>query len=250
MTDIPEDDLEETRAALAPTLDATAAILPWLKKPKARRFDIALNARWNDGVAHLNHAWAERHRLGLDALRPAIFSLYSLALETRDADCLRLGEALASAADRFDSGPPTARLAAALTATLECLSDPSGLEHEAFGERARHFSGRLEQSASDPESTERSTVLDHIFVQEAHEHLELLRDALAALPPDAYALSTEATTLALQAEMAELWGVMHLARQVASIIEQRPAELDQPGIRDTIETLLDQIATALAAIER
>ena len=34
MTDIPEEDLEETRAALAPTLAATAAILPWVSKPQ------------------------------------------------------------------------------------------------------------------------------------------------------------------------------------------------------------------------
>ena len=33
MADIPEDDLAESRAALAPTLDATAAILPWVAKP-------------------------------------------------------------------------------------------------------------------------------------------------------------------------------------------------------------------------
>ena len=37
MADIPEDDLAESRAALAPTLDATAAILPWVAKPRPLR---------------------------------------------------------------------------------------------------------------------------------------------------------------------------------------------------------------------
>lgn len=46
MANIPEKDLEETRAALAPTLEATAAILPWLAKPQPLRFDEKLNQRW------------------------------------------------------------------------------------------------------------------------------------------------------------------------------------------------------------
>ena len=41
------------------------------------------------------------------------------------------------------------------------------------------------------ETSERSAVLDQLFVDEAREQLELLRDAPAALPPDAYVLTTE-----------------------------------------------------------
>lgn len=249
MSDIPEDDLEETRAALAPTLDATAAILPWLTKPKAKRFDPKLNDRWISSLRDLDRAWTERHQHGLDPLRPCIFTLYSLALETHDADCLRLGEALASAADRFDDAPPSPRLAAALSATLESLNVPAGLEHEAFAERARHFAGRLEQWAAGTADEDRSAVLDQLFIAEANEHVELLRDALAALPPDAYALSTESATLAQTAELAEMWGIMHLARKLADTVNQCAGELDRAETRTSIEEILDSISSAVASIE-
>lgn len=249
MTGIPEDDLEETRAALAPTLEATAAILPWVAKPKALRFDTKLNERWIAGGKRLAHSWSERHGTGADDVRPAIFTVYAIALETADGDCLRLGEALASAADRLEEAPPSPRLIAALTGAIECLSEPGGLEHEAFAERARHFAGRLEATANAGEHSDRSTVLDHLFVSEAGETIELMHDALAALPPDAYALTTESIKLAQQAELLEIWGVMHLARRIAEAVARNAADLESMNCRQELEGLLQALTEAIATVD-
>lgn len=250
MTDeIPDDDLEETRTALAPTLDATAAILPWVATPKPLRFSKDLNQRWLDAGKVIAQAWGERHTHGDEPLRPAVFKLYALALEAGTPESLRLGEALASAADRLEGGYPPPKLVAAISAAIESLTDAAGLEHVAFDERAQHFAERLEAGILAGDQPERSAVLDHLFVEEAHEHLELMREALATLPPDAYALTTEASWLAQQAEQLELWGVMHLARQCAELVNREAANLDQPETRSAIESLLDQLATAVTGIE-
>lgn len=246
MNDVPEDDLEESRAALAPTLEATAALLPWLAKSRPPRFDAKVNARWIEASTRLDKAWSQRHNSLSDDVRAAIFGLYAVALESTDSDCLRLGEALAGAADRLDEGNPSPRLIAALSATIECLRDPTGLEHEAFAERARHFAGRLETLLKTNAPSQRSPVLDRLFVSEALEHIELLRDALAALPPDAYALTTEALKLAQDAETLEVWGVMHLARQFADSVTRYANELDQQTAR---EQLLTQLAVLEATID-
>ena len=249
MADFPEDELEETRAALASTLEATAAILPWLAKPGAARFDPQLNERWIAAGNRLANAWSNRHQNATDDVRPAIFSLYAIAIEAADSDCLRLGEALASAADRLEDETQSPRLLAALSGAIECLSEPSGLEHEAFADRARHFAKRLEDSAQASDSTDRSPVLDRLFIGEALEQVELMRDALIALPPDAYALTTESIKLAQQAEQLELWGIMHLARQLAESVNRNAAELDSPTPRQELENLLDSLAAAIAAVD-
>lgn len=248
MDDIPEDDLEESRAALAPTLDATAALLPWVEKSRPPRFDAKLNQRWIEGSRRLEQAWSGRHGPGADDIRPAVFNLYTIALETADGDCLHLGEALAGAADRLEDGNPSPRLIAALSGTIECLRDPLGLEHDVFGERARHFAGRLETATAAPEIAQRSPVLDRLFVGEAHEQLELLRDALAALPPDAYALTTEALKLAQDAETLEIWGVMHLARQFADSVTRHASELDGNTAREQLLALLDTLGKTIDAV--
>ncbi|MDE2441482.1 MAG: hypothetical protein KGP14_10685 [Betaproteobacteria bacterium] len=248
MDDLPEDELEESRAALAPTLDATAAILPWVAKPSPARFDAKLNQRWLDGCKRLDRAWSKRHGAGADDIRPAIFNLYAIALETADADCLRLGEALAGAADRLEDVDPPARLIAALTGAIECLHESSGLEHDAFTDRARHFAERLETSASAPNGTERSPVLDQLFVEEAHEQIEVLRDALSALPPDAYVLATEALKLAQHAEMLEIWGVMHLARQFAACVNRYASALDSAEAQEALHDILQTLATSIDAV--
>jgi len=248
MADIPEHELEETRAALAPTLEATAAILPWVAKPRPARFDPELNERWIAAMKRLALAWSERHGRGADDVRPAIFGLYAIALETADADCLRLGEALASAADQLEESAPVPRLIAAMSAAIECLSEADGLEHGAFAERASHFAGRLEAIARAPDASERSAVLDQLFTDEAHEQIQLMRDALAALPPDAYALTTESLKLAQQAELLEIWGVMHLARELAETISRHAADLDSPPLRTQVESQLIRLNTAIAAI--
>lgn len=248
MADIPEDDLEDTRAALAPMLAATNAVLPWLARPRPPRFDPALNQRWVAAGKRLGASWSARHEIAEEALRTAIFALYAIALETADADCLRLGEALASAVDRLEDGTPPVRLIAALSACIETLDEPAGLEHELFGERARHFASRLDGILTGTQDTARSAAIDQIFVDDASEQLELMHDALAVLPPDAYALSSEAAKLAQQAELLEIWGVMQLARQIGDYVALHAAELDSAAHRQTVDGLLAKLAGAIAAV--
>lgn len=250
MADIPEHELEGTRAALAPTLEATAAILPWVARPRKARFDPQLNERWVAAAQRLNTAWSARHGIGADDVRPAIFGLYAIALETADADCLRLGEALASAADRLDESAPPPRLIAALSAAIESLGEVEGLEHPAFPERAGHFAKRLEAAAATAEPDERSAVLDQLFVDEASEQIQFMQDALAALPPDAYALATESLKMAQQAELLEIWGVMHLARQLAACINQHAADLDSPAVRREVQNLLEALGKTIPTVNR
>lgn len=250
MADIPEHELEETRAALAPTLEATAAILPWVAKPNKLRFDPKLNERWITAGKRLAAAWSERHGNGAGDIRPAIFDLYAIALETSDADCLRLGEALASASDRLEESDAATRLIAALSATIECLCDDEGIEHPAFAERAKHFAGRLEATVSAPDAGERSALLDQLFVDEAHEQIQLMRDALAALPPDAYALATESLKLAQQAELLEIWGIMHMARHLSETITENAADLDSATVREALESELTELSNAISTVNR
>ena len=249
MPEIPENELAGTRAALAPTLEATAAILPWLAKPKPLRFDSQLNERWMVACQRLATAWSNRHGDGADDIRPAVFALYGIALETLDSDCLQLGEALASAADRLEDGALPPRLVAALTATIECLNEAAGLEHALFAERARHFAERLVATITQlANASTRSAVLDHLFAEDSRERLEQMHEALAVLPPDAYALKTEATQLAQQAEQLEIYGVMHLARQLAADIGA-DSNLDSDASRARITAALQQLASALAAVD-
>ena len=246
--DLPADDLDDARAALASTLEATAAILPWLAKPHTPRFNPKLNTRWIEACGQLDAVWSNRHTEGAAAIRPAIFTLYGIALETLDADLLLLGEALAGAADHCENELPSSRLTAALSATIESLHDAEGLEHKAVAERARHFAQRLEASCRPASDNERSAVLDRIFVGEAREHLSLMHEALARLPLDAYALKTEAVELAGKAELLELFGIMQQARTLAGLMDEPIAEVDGEQSRLRIESELVQLAAALAAV--
>jgi hypothetical protein len=246
MAEPPDNSLAETRAALAPTLEATAAILPLLARPKPPRFDPALNERWQAACARLSQGWAARHQDGIDGVRSAIFSLLAIALELKDVDILRLSEALASAGDRLEDREPPLRTLAALSACIECLGDYGGLEHAAFSERARHFTHRLESSAAAP-TLARSAVLDRLFVGEAREKIDGFHAALAALPPDAYAIKSDCADLILQAEHLELWGLADLLGQLARHVASHD-DLDAPGCREQALQLIGQFEAALAAL--
>lgn len=113
-----------------------------------------------------------------------------------------------------------------------------------FGERARHFSLRLENSLA-VGSERRSAVVDRLFASEAGESLERMHDALAALPPDAYVLKLEASELVQQAELLDLYGIVHLARQLLQILPHEPGELEIPSRRQALLDILQQLATAL-----
>ncbi len=246
-----DNDLDETRAALAPTLEATVAILPWVNKPQPVRFPPELNKRWEAACQELSERWAGRHQQGAARVRFTIFSLLNVALETRDVDCLHLAETLASVADKLEEGPPDARLVAALTATCEALLEPNGLENTAFIGRAQHFSQRLEQCLQ-PSSKPgvRSDVLDQLFVNDSEERLERMREALIVLPVDIYALQIESQAMVQHALEIEMFGIVHLGRQLVHYVAlmNEAGEREQERARDEISALLDTISDALAAV--
>lgn len=246
MSDQPDDKFPDSPSALTTMLEATAAILPWVSTPKALRFAEALNQRWIEASLRLGETWSNRHSAGLDGFRSAIFALYAVAVDSADADCLRLAEALASAADHLEDQAP-ARLIAALSATFEYLTDAQGLESEKFVERAEHFARRLAESCTDP--GERSVVIDQLFVQEARERIEQMHDALAVLPPDAYALKTEAEQLAQHAEQLELWGIVEIARRLATDVSTYAGDLESESGRTAVENSLAELIRAIAAVD-
>lgn len=247
MAALPDDDLEATRAALAPAVEAVVSILPLLAREPTPRFDQALNRRWKEACRQFATAWANGGYASADEVRRAIFAWYAVALETRDADCLRLGEALADAADRLDVGGAPPRLRAALCGVADTLADSMGLEHEAFGDRARHFSGRLEQAcAEDPAYPERSAVLDQLFVEEAMERIGTLRDALAVLPIDRYSLLVELRALATQAEQLDLWGIVHHLRRMLRLVDQID---DAEAESVQLQQLVDELSGLVAAVD-
>ena len=251
MTEIPEDDLEEGGSAMASVLEAAAAILPLLAKPQKLRYPVELNSRWVATCQRLYQAWTERHGEGSKEICPAVFSLYSLTLETGDIDCLRLGEALASAIDCLDQEALSPRIIAALSACVECLNETAGLEHPAFGERAQHFSTRLENCAANAkESNERSAVIDRLFVAETLERLEHMHDALAALPPDVETLLSETGELIQHAEHLSLYGIVHAARQLLQTLQQanRHNSLESEAIRAYVLTKLTALVQLTDAV--
>lgn len=247
-------ELEEARAALAPTLEATAGILPWLAKPRQPRFPPATAGRWQAVCERLAAAWGARHGAGLGDLRPAIFELYAAALELADRDCLHLAEALASATDALDPEQPEVepRLAAALAATFESLAEQDGLEHPAFAERARHFAARLERCSARQEGpTERSPVLDRLFAGDAGECLERMHEGLALLPPDAYAIKLAAGDLARHAQVVEFDAIAALAGELVRLLsggDGGPVDLDTEATRARVLALIGQLEAAVAAI--
>lgn len=251
MADIPGNELEGTRAALAPTLDATASILPWVAKPQPVRFPPELNKRWEAACKDLAERWTRREIDGPAAVRSGIFALLAIAIETGDVDCLHLGEAMASAADKLEQEQVPARVVAALTATIETLLEEGGLENRHFVNRAQHFAQRLDtilQPSYKP--GERSDVLDALFVGDARESIERMYDALAVLPIDVYALQTDAQELIQHAEQIEMWGIYHLARQLESYAVQLSdvSEATQDRARVEIDRLLHTISEALNAV--
>lgn len=252
MADIPDKDLAETRAALAPTLDAMASILPWVGKSQTLRFSPELNKRWQDACRTLAEHWTTHAGSDPTAIRPAIFSLLGIAIEAGDADCLHLGETLASVADHLEQRAPGNRLIAALTATTEALLDEGGLENPKLAGRARHFSERL-ASAMRPSAKpgERSDVLDRLFVQDADERLARMHEALDVLPVDVYALELESSELIQHAEQIEMWGIYHLARQVQNFVLQLSdaSEATQDQAAQHIVRQLDLIDQALRAVD-
>lgn len=247
-----EQEALDSQSALAPTLDAIAAVLPWVRQAQLPRFSDELNTRWQAACQELATHWCSRVSDGYAALRPPIIRLLASALETGDADFLHLCETLASTADHLEIHPPGNRLIAALSGTIEMLQEDGGLENPHLAIRARHFTQRL-TTAMRPSGKpgERSDVLDAIFVQDAHDCLQHMHEALDALPIDVYAIELEAGELIAHAEQIEMWGIYHQARQLQNFALQLSdaSEPVQDQARRDILKQLDLIEQTLRAVD-
>jgi len=253
MSDETDRELAATRAALAPTLQAAADILPWLAEARQPRFPPEQATQWQEICHRLNAAWLERLHGGMEQLRPAVIDLCALALELNDADCLHLAEALASACDCLeDPGRlDDARLLAALSASCECLTGDCGLEHPAFGERTRHLAERLERASRRRSAEIRSPALDHIFASDASERLDAMHEALERLPPDAYAIKAAAEDIIDLAEPLELQDIIDRARILLARLTPRSGthlDLDEPETRSGVLACIDLLEEAVAAM--
>lgn len=248
---IPPEELDSTRAALEPTLKAVADILPLIAQAREARFPAELSERWQACSQRLAKAWNERHCGGLDTFRPAVFELCGIAIELNDSDCLQLSEALASASDLLEDPQRAgeARLLAAISAACECLIIDNGLEHPLFAQRAGHLAERLKTCLQTASGDTGNPVLLRIFLDEAEERLEAMHEALALLPPDAYAIKSAAEEIVHLAEPLELYDLIDRARLLMVRLTPRSGEnldLDDPEIR---EHLLDRITLLEDAME-
>lgn len=98
--------------------------------------------------------------------------------------------------------------------------------------------------ANTKETSERSAVIDRLFVAETHERLERMHDALAALPPDGETLLVETAELLEDAEHLALYGLVHVARHLQRSLQQ--ASLHNSL---TSETIRVHVLSQLKALE-
>lgn len=250
-----DDDLKETRAALAPTLEATAAILPWVNAPREPRFPPEKTSLWESACQKLLVAWQNRHVDQYENFRPAVMALMTSAIDLGDVDLLRLAEAFASAADAFELPARAAdpRLAAAIAAACESICVPGSIEHDGFPHQARHAAGRIEQVLTLPvDQLIRTPTLDRLFVTEAGDCLDRMHEALEQLPADAYAIKLAAEDIADLADPLELETIALLARALANRLT--PQNGSNPDLEDhyllaEIETRITELGVLVDTIE-
>lgn len=251
---IPPEDLDSTRAALEPTLRAVADILPLIAQARDLRFPRELAERWQACCQQLAQSWNERHQGGLCDFRPAVFELCAIALELNDSDCLQLSEVLASATDLLEDPQRCneAKLLAAISGACECLVIDNSPEHPLFSQRAVHLTERLKNCLLPTDAADTiNPVLLRIFVDEAHDHLESMHEALEMMPPDAYAIKSATEEIIHLAEPLELYDIIDRARLLIVRLAPRAGEnLDLDDAQTRIH-VLDRIAlleTAVAEI--
>lgn len=250
-----DDELKETRAALAPTLEATAAILPWVSKPKELRYPPEKTARWEAASQAVDAAWSRRYQDGGSAFRPAVFELCAAALELADVDLLRLSEAFASASDSLedDARHDDPRLIAAISAGCECLLREGGIESDGFPPLARQSATRIEQVLALPLTPSvRTPTLVNLFINEANDCIDRMLEALEQLPADTYAVKLAAEELAELADPLELEHIALLARALAQRLTPTHGEhpdLDDPLLRAEIDTRMTELGVLIDAVE-
>ncbi len=210
------------RSPLAPTLAATAAILPLMAQSREPRFSGEQRQAWDGAAPLLLETWARRSA-DWGPLRRAVFKLLEGALPLGHPAPLRLAEALACATDQLESTPPGPRLLAALSATLELLAEPDFLEHPAMEQRVAQLVPRLEGA----DDSGPSVTLETLFAQEALECVEHLHQALEAVPPDLEALAQGLAQLREAAEHGERAEIANWAARLDALLPHfLPQQLD------------------------
>lgn len=241
--------LKQTRAALAPTLSATAAVLPLLAKAAQPRFSPEIVARWQQSCRDFATAWTERPRQGDVPLRRAVFSLCAIAVELGDADALALSEALASSTDLLED-PLRAHdphLLAALAAVSTGHEEIRHPEQGSFATRARYYCQRL-QDALKPRQGIRTATLDRLFVNEAGEHLLAMYETLDSLDPDATLISDAAAAIIALAEPLELRDLIDRSRILLARLHPGGGPAIDLDLADNRDAILDAIALVEAGI--
>ena len=215
----------DKRHPLATTLEATAAVLPFLQ-PRPRRFAPEQRREWDAAVAELRSHWPACARGAPDAwpaLRAAIFRLLAGALPLPHPAPLALAEALAAATDDLERVAPTAYRRAALAASFELLGEADFLEHPALAARVTQLVERLGRR----QPGARSPRVDALFAAEAREEIEALCASLETVPPDTRAFARAAGRLQALAEPLDLPALAEAARRLGDAV----ARLD-PGLLD------------------
>lgn len=232
------------RNPLAPTLAATAAILPLMAQMHPARFEETQRVPWDEATKELAVAWGNYNPEHYDSLRHAIFQILEAALLLEHPAPLKLAESLASITDLLEIAPPSLHQQAALTACVELMIEPGFLEHDALTERVEQLAKRLETC-----NDSRSHPLDQLFAKEAGEDIELMRNALDKVPPDIEALVECINHIQQLAEPLELGCLSLSTFRFAEILSEfTPEILDQnPGRHQTI-ALIDLLEKWIDAI--
>lgn len=238
------EDLRAAQVEEAPPLqDFSSLLLP----SDDLDLDPAAVARWEAAAQTVWAAWHDRHQSGLAPFRSAVIALSGVGLDLHSADALRFAEALATVADRADEPEvlADARLVAAIAAALEVLVEPGSVNRKVFAGQVDNLSGRLaatlEEAAVPTEGRLIvSRTLYQMFVDEAHESLQHLRDELDTLHPLAGEMAEAASALADNAATIDLTAVRDLALALANALVryEAPLNVDVAAERALVSTVL------------
>lgn len=217
--------------------------------------DDAKVAAWEEAGRRVAAAWHERQGDDYGPFRSAVTWLTARALELTSGEPLRLAEALATVAELADEpeAMADAALVAAVSATLEVLTERGAVTHPVFRYRVDHLAERL---ANCRESASRhaqgdttvagngrlvvSRTLYQIFVIEARELLRRLYDELDTLHPQSGEMARTAMSLAESAATLQLAPLRELGMGLVHALAPRevPLYVDDPEVRPLVRDIV------------
>lgn len=251
---IPAADSGEASGEVEPLAEFANLLLP------SDEIDLDPEAvsRWEAAGAQVASAWAGRRQTGLAAFRSAVINLCGVAVDLALPEALHFAEALATVADRADEPEifEDPRLQAAVAASLEVLAEPGTVRRKVFPVQVDHLAARLStglREAAQPAEGRLivSRTLYQMFVGEAYESLQHLRDELDTLHPLVGEMAEAATALADNAATIDLAAVRDLALALAAALArfEAPLNVDLPAdslllatVLQTLEQMIDSIA--------